>query len=35
MWSLEVEIEPYTMSKRIKHGWSIEDALTKPVRAKT
>ena len=31
-WAREIKVERRTLSRRLERGWSIEDALTKPVR---
>jgi hypothetical protein len=32
-WTTRLGLPYFTIHARIKHGWSVEDALTKPVRA--
>jgi len=34
-WAKEIGIHPRTLCDRIQRGWSVEDALTKPVQSKT
>lgn len=34
-WAEEIQIDYYSLHSRIKRGWSIEDALTRPVSGST
>lgn len=33
-WARIYNIDPWTISQRLKYGWSVMDAITKPIRKK-